>query len=304
LSRPGSRAKLPETKNHEEHALPDFPIVDSHVHLYDPALLPYHWLKNAPPINKRHLSEDYTAQTRPVVVEKLVFVEVDVEVGRHVDEARWVGELSKADKRVAGIVAAVPLERGRAIEPDLQVLSRLPLVKGVRRLIQHFVKEPGWCLQPDFIAGMKLLPQYGLTFDLCILHPQFGDMLELVRRCPEVTFMLDHIGKPGIKEGIREPWWRQMRELAGMPNVVCKLSGVVTEADHSKWTYDEVAPYMTHTIECFGFDRVAFGGDWPVSELAARYPEWVGVVDRVTAGASRSDLDKLYRETAIRFYRL
>ncbi|MEO8669229.1 MAG: amidohydrolase family protein [Bauldia sp.] len=284
--------------------MPNFPIVDAHVHIYDPAALPYHWLKNAPAINKAHLPADYTRLTAPVVVEKYVFAEVDVEVGRHVDEANWVAEQAKADKRIAGIVASVPLERGKAVEADLAVLAKMPLVKSIRRLMQHFVDQPGWCLQPGFVEGMKLLPKYGLSFDLCILHPQMADTIELVRRCPEVSFILDHIGKPGIKANLREPWWSQMKELASLPNVICKVSGVVTEDDHKAWTYDRVAPYVARSIECFGFDRVAFGGDWPVLELASTYPRWVEVVDRVTAGSSEADLRNLYRDNAIRFYRL
>lgn len=284
--------------------MPDFPIVDCHVHLFDPAVLPYHWLANAPAINKRHLPQDYTEQTRPVVVDKYVFVEVDVEVGRHVDEARWVADLGKADKRLGGIVAAVPLERGKAIEPDLAALAKIPLVKGVRRLIQNFANQPGWCLQPGFVEAVKLLPKYGFTFDLCIFHLQMADTIELVRRCPEVSFMLDHIGKPGVKANLREPWWSQIRDLARLPNVICKISGVVTEDDHKSWTYDRVAPYIAHAIESFGPDRVAFGGDWPVNELAAPYPDWVEVVDRVAAGMPAADLQKLYRDNAIGFYRL
>jgi L-fuconolactonase len=288
----------------EEERLPDFPIVDSHVHIYDPANLPYHWLKNAPAINQAYLPDDFTRLTHPIAIDKYVFVEVDVEVGRHVDEARWVSEVAKSDARLGGIVASVPIERGRAIESDLAALAKLPLVKGVRRLIQAYADQPGWCLQPSVVEGMRLLPKYGFSFDLCIFHSQMADTIELVRRCPEVGFMLDHIGKPGIKANIREPWWRQMRELAALPNVVCKISGVVNEDDHKTWTYERVAPYIAHAIECFGADRVAYGGDWPVLELAATYPTWVGVVDRVTAGMPRADLEKLYRANAIRFYRL
>jgi L-fuconolactonase len=284
--------------------LPDFPIVDSHVHLFDPAGLPYHWLAGAPAINKRHMPEDYTQQTSPVAVDKYVFVEVDVEIGRHIDEARWVSALQSADKRLAGIVAAVPLERGKSVEPDLAALAKIPQVKGVRRLIQNFLSEPGWCLRPGFIEAMRLLPKYGLSFDLCIYHPQMADAIELVRRCPEVSFILDHIGKPGIKANLREPWWSQIVELAKLPNVICKISGVVTEVDPKTWSYERVGPYVARAIEAFGPDRVAFGGDWPVNELAARYPRWVEVVDRVTAGMPAGDLKKLYRENAIRFYRL
>ena len=113
-----------------------------------------------------------------------------------------------------------------------------------------------------------------------------------------------HIGKPGIKGNIRDPWWRQMNELAGLPNVLCKISGVVTEADHARWTEAEVAPYIAHAIDCFGFDRVVYGGDWPVSELASTYRRWVDLVDSVVAGASETERRKLYRDNAIAFYRL
>jgi L-fuconolactonase len=116
--------------------------------------------------------------------------------------------------------------------------------------------------------------------------------------------VLDHIGKPQIKAGIREPWWSEIAELAAQPNVVCKISGVVTEADHQAWTYDQVAPYMARAIECFGFDRCMFGSDWPVSELAITFAGWVDLVDRVTTGASQDELKKLYRDTAMQFYRL
>ena len=284
--------------------MPDFPIVDAHVHIYDPTRLNYPWMKDAPLLNKPHLPSYYRERSAPVTIDKFVFVEVDVAPGANLDEARWVSETAKSDPRLQAIVAAAPLEKGKAVEDDIAALSRLPLVRAVRRLIQHHVTEPGWCLRPAFVEGVKLLGKYKLGFDICILHPQLADAIELVRRCPEVNFILDHIGKPGIKAGIREPWWQQMRELAALPNVVCKISGVVTEADHKNWTYDQVAPYVAHSIECFGYDRCAFGSDWSVSELAVRYADWVALVDRVTAGESRENLQKLYRDTAIRFYRL
>ena len=181
----------------------------------------------------------------------------------------------------------------------------MPLVKGVRRLIQALCRSAR--LVPaavGFIEGIRLLPKYGFSFDLCIFHSQMADTIELVRRCPEVSFILDHIGKPGIKANIREPWWRQMRELASLPNVICKISGVVNEDDHKTWTYDRVAPYIAHAIECFGRIGSPYGGDWPVARAGGELSDWVDVVDRVTAGSSSADLHKLYRTNAIRFYRL
>jgi L-fuconolactonase len=283
--------------------LPDFPIVDAHVHLYDPEYLSYPWMKDAPLLKKLHDTAYYSERSAPVKVEKIVFIEVDVADGSHIDEAHWVEEQAKGDSRVQGIVASAPLERGLAIEGDIAALARLPHVRAIRRLIQNF-PEPGWCLKPGFVEAVKLLPRYGLGFDLCIYHPQMRDTIELVSRCPEVSFILDHIGKPGIKAGIREPWWQEIEELSQLPNVVCKVSGVVTEADHRNWTYDQVAPYISRAIEVFGFARCAFGSDWPVSELATTYADWVAVVDRITAGASRAELEDLYRNTATRFYRL
>ncbi len=284
--------------------MPDFPLVDAHVHLYDPDALDYPWMRSEPMLNTPHGSAEYTAAIGGVAVDKLVFVEVDAAGGRHLDEAVWIELAARNDARVQAIVASMPLEMGAAAEPDIAAFARMPLARGVRRLIQAHADEPGWCLQPEFVAGVRLLAKYELGFEICIFHRQMGDAIELVRRCPQVRFILDHIGKPGIREGVREPWWSQMRELAGLPNVICKVSGVVTEADHRAWTYDQVAPYVAHAIDCFGFDRVAFGGDWPVVELATRYADWVALVDRVTAGTAEEDLRKLYRDTAIAYYRL
>ncbi len=284
--------------------MPDFPLIDAHVHLYDPDALPYPWMAAEPMLNSRHGPAEYTAALGGVAVDRLVFVEVDAAPGRHLDEALWVEAAARDDGRVQGIVASMPLEMGAAAEPDIAAFASMPHARAVRRLIQGHASEPGWCLQPDFIAGVRLLAKYDLGFEICIYHQQMADAIELVGRCPEVRFILDHIGKPGIKDGRFEPWASQMRALAALPNVACKVSGVVTEADHRTWTYDRVAPYVAHAIEAFGFDRCAFGGDWPVMELATRYPDWVAVVDRVTAGASAAELNELYRDTAIAWYRL
>ena len=292
-------------RKYREAALPDFPIVDAHVHLYDPEYLTYPWMKGAPLLNKLHDTAYYSERSAPVKIDKLVFVEVDVADGSQVEEARWVEDQAKSDSRVQGLVVSAPLERGpAAVEADIAAMARLPHVRAVRRLIQDHVAEPGWCLRPDFVEAVKLLPRYGLGFDICIYHPQMRDAIELVSRCPEVSFILDHIGKPGIKAGTREPWWQEIAEMAQLPNVVCKISGVVTEADHQSWTYDQIAPYVSRVLEVFGFGRCAFGSDWPVSEQATTYADWVAVVDRITAGASRAELEGLYRDTATRFYRL
>jgi L-fuconolactonase len=284
--------------------MPKFPIVDSHVHLYDPAVLPYSWMKNRPKLNRRYDLSDFDRARGPVEVEKIVFAEVWTDMwGGHVEEAKWVAALAREDKRLAGIVAAAPVEHGSRVAKDLEALTAIPGVVGIRRLIE-VEADGGFCLEPGFIEGVRLLPKFGLSFDICVKHWQFVFALELARRCPEVTFILDHIGKPGIRHGLWEPWKSQMREMARLPNVFCKVSGVITEADHAHWTKEEVKPYVAHTIECFGFDRSMYGSDWTVSELTHEYPAWVAILDEVVAGASAEEQRKLWHDNAIRIYRL
>ena len=283
--------------------MPGFPIVDAHVHLYDPAWLRYSWLESRPAINRPHGLRQFDEERLPVVVDGIVFVEVGVDKGLHLAEAAWAQERADKDARLAAIIAHAPVERGAAVETDLERLQRNRSLRGVRRLIE-IEADGGICLEPGFIEGVKRVGRHGLTFDLCVRHWQLVFAIELVRRCPEVTFVLDHIGKPGIRHGLVEPWQSQIAELARLPNLVCKLSGVVTEVDHDDWTKDQLRPYLDHAIACFGFDRLMFGSDWPVSKLTHAYPDWVAIIDETIAGCSEAEALALYRETARRTYRL
>jgi len=284
-------------------AVPDFPIIDSHVHLTDPKRLGYAWTKNAPSLNRQVLPNDLMKAAAPVRIEKFVFVEVDVDFPQHVAEAQWVDGLAQGDPRLAGMVAALPLEQGKAVEAELDKLLHCKTLRGIRRLIQN-QPDPDFCIRPDFVEGVKLLAAPNLVFDICIFHHHLPNAIKLVQQCPEVRFVLDHIGKPGIKAGISEPWRQHMKELAGLPNVTCKISGVTTEADHKSWTREQLKPYIAHAIESFGFQRVMYGGDWHVSELAGTYRQWVEVLDWVIEGATPAEKRKLYRDNAIRVYRL
>jgi L-fuconolactonase len=201
------------------------------------------------------------------------------------------------------MVAALPLERGKAVEAELDALLELKTLRSVRRLIQNQA-DPDFCIKPDFVAGLKLLGKRDIAFDICVFHHHLPNVIKMVRACPEVRFVLDHIGKPAIKAGEIDPWRRDMKELAAQPNVTCKISGVTTEADHKTWTREQLKPYIAHAIETFGFNRSMYGGDWHVMELAGTYPQWVEIVDWVIAGASKDEKRALYRDTAIQFYRL
>ena len=281
----------------------DFPFIDSHVHLLDQKRFGYAWASGAPALKRDWTPDDLAASARPYTIEGFVFVEVDVDMPQYLDEADWLESLAKRDKRVLGGVACLPLERGKAIEPEIARIAKLGIIRGVRRLIQN-QPAPEYALMPDFLDALKLLPKYNLSFDICIFHHQLPNTLEMVRRCPEVAFILDHIAKPGIKAGLKDAWRQHMREIAELPNVVCKLSGVTTEADHKSWTREQLRPYIDHVVECFGPDRILYGGDWPVSELAGSYGQWLETLDWATQDFSKPEKHKLFRDNAIKAYRL
>ena len=176
-------------------------------------------------------------------------------------------------------------------------------MRGIRRIIQ-FEDDIEFCLRPDFIRGVHLLPRHGLTFDICINHVQMANTIRMVERCPDVTFILDHIGKPDIKNQVFDPWKDEIRTLSEFPNVWCKMSGLVCEADTEHWTRDHLRPYIDHVLDCFGFDRTMFGGDWPVVLLASELTRWIETLEWAVSGCSEEELRKLFRDNAIELYRL
>lgn len=284
--------------------MPEFPIIDAHVHLWEPTRFRIAWLDSTPLLNKPFGLAEYTEATQGVTVEGFVYLEVDVNPAYALLEARHIVALAEQDARIMGIVPFAPLEDGDAIRSYLDALVNLgPMIKGIRRLTQA-EPDPEFCLQPGFIRGAQLLPEYGLSCDLCCMFRQLGPTVELVRRCPETSFILDHIAKPNIRGGQMSPWKEQMAELASLPNVVCKISGVVTETEHDDWTVDEIAPYVLHALDVFGEDRVVFGSDWPVVLQAAPHQRWVETLDGITAEWSPAAKRKLWAENARRFYRI
>ncbi|MCZ6635969.1 MAG: amidohydrolase family protein [bacterium] len=279
-----------------------FPIVDTHVHLWDPSHIHYAWLDGVEVLNRSFLPKDFREHCGPVEVERIVFLECDCGTDQAQAEADWVTSLAQEDPRIQGLVLHAPLELGDGARDELDVLSENGLVKGIRRLIQS--ESMDFCLDPDFVRGVQLLPDYGFSFDLCIVYPQLKNTIQLVQQCPNVQFILDHIGKPDIKNHIMEPWKTEIEELAGLPNVWCKVSGLVTEADMDHWEPAHLRPYIDHVVASFGFDRVIFGGDWPVVYQACEYPDWVETLEEAVSGCSEAELRKLFYDNAMAFYRL
>ena len=284
--------------------MPLGPIVDSHVHLWDPTRFRMPWLDNNERIGRPFLQADYREHTAGLDVEGIVYLQVEVSPAYALLEAKWVADLPAEPLPVLGIVPWAPLEDGDCARSFLDAMTAIdPRIKSIRRLIQD-EPDDDFCVRPGFIRGVQILPEYDLSFDICVYHRHLKNTITLVRACPNVNFVLDHIGKPDIKAGLLDPWRDEIRELASFPNVMCKLSGVVTEADKDQWTTADVAPYIEHIVEQFGEDRVMFGGDWPVVLMASPYRRWAATLDEVTAGLSNDAKRKLWNTNARTFYRL
>jgi L-fuconolactonase len=303
LSRPWAHIATPNAADVQGHSMPDFAIVDTHLHLWDPVVLRYPWLDGVPALNRPFLLDDYRRACDGVAVEAMVFLQCEADVAAFEAEADWVAGQALMDPRIKALVPWAPLEKGRAVEADLRRLSRHGIVRGIRRIIQ-FEPDVDFCLRPLFVEGVRTLRDFDLAFDICIDHRHLANTIRFASQLPEVAMVLDHIGKPGIKAGLMEPWRDEIRTLAALPHVHCKISGVATEADHTAWTEADLRRYIDVAIDAFGFDRIMFGGDWPVATQATGLTQWVALLDRALAGVPATHCRKFWRDNAVSFYRL
>jgi L-fuconolactonase len=289
--------------------VPNFPIVDTHLHIWDPARLDYAWIKGNPLFDRPYHVEDYARDLGDVEVEAMVFLECyadfDAAGGQYLEEVAFVEEEAKRDPRLLAIVPMAPLEKGSGAEPILaEMAEKHPMVRGIRRIVE-FDKDPrALTLSEGFIEGVNLLGRFGMHFEINVNHTQMDIVRAFVKRIPDVPMILDHCGKPGIAEGAIEQYRADVKELARHPNLWIKLSDLPVEADHQRWTEDDLAPFIDATIESFGVDRTIYAGDYPVCLQATTLPRWVEVLDRALAGLSEADLRKIYRDNANAFYRL
>jgi L-fuconolactonase len=233
----------------------------------------------------------------------IVFVEAGADGGHARAEVEWVSGLATHEPRLAAIVAQVAVDRGAETEAALSALAGHPRVRGVRHNFQD-QPELDFCLRPAFVEGVRRVGEHGWTFDLCVRSRQLPACVELVRACPGTSFVLDHAGKPDIRGGALDPWRAHIAALARLPNVTCKLSGLVTEADPGTWTPAALRPYVDHLLGCLGADRLLFGSDWPVVKLGASYRRWLEVALELLDARPAGERAAVLRDNAARVYRL
>jgi L-fuconolactonase len=289
--------------------MPSFPIIDTHLHLWDPARGSYSWQRGNALLDRPYHVEDYRKASEGVGVEAMVFVECHVDdrpgLGQYIKEIEFAEDEAKRDPSIRAIVAKAPLERGEGVEPILEeMVERFPSLRGIRR-IPEFEPDPrAFILNARFLDGVRLLKKFGLHFELNVNYTQMDDALEFLQRVPDVPIVLDHCGKPGIRGGYIDIFRRHMEAVAAHPNVVCKLSDLPVEASWGGWTEADLKPFIETTIEAFGIQRVMYGGDWPVCLQATSLQRWVEVLDKTLNGLSQTELRMLYHDNANHFYRI
>jgi L-fuconolactonase len=284
--------------------MPDFPIVDAHLHLWDTERFPWPSLDKTPTLNRSISLDELTQDTQGVPIAQFVYVQGEVAPPFAALETSWVVELAGRDPRIDAIVAWAPLEYGDKARPLVQTLVDIDSrVKGIRRITQ-FEPDTAYCLQPGFIRGCQMLRDFGLLGELCVDHTQLANTTELIRRCPETNFVLDHIAKPNIKLHLREPWWQEIQDMAELPNVVCKVSEVANQADLENWTTEDLQPYIERVLEVFGEDRVMYGAGYPIVLLTGTYQRWYATIEQITSGLSDQAKHKFWADNARRVYGL
>lgn len=278
----------------------EIPITDTHVHLWDLSEMDYPWLKGAgAPLERNFLLPDYHAAIEGAPVSKMVFVECARLPEQYLQEVDWVMEQAKKEKRIKGMVAYFPLEKGEGGQKDLETLSEREIVKGIRKGVSpELMADSGFC------HAVKMLSGLGLSYDLNISPPLMKDAFTFAKKFPGLLFVLDHVGNPDIMEGQYREWAKYMRAFSELDNVTCKISGMITKADPQKWTVDDLRPYFDHVMEVFGSDRVMYGGDWPVVLRAGSYLKWISTFMNLSENLSIEEKRKLYYLNAERIYRI
>ncbi|MFD8984758.1 amidohydrolase family protein [Streptomyces sp. NPDC059564] len=278
-------------------------IVDAHHHVWDLSVRDQDWITGPElaPLRRDFSLVDLAPEARAAGVTATVLVQT-ITVPEETPE--FLATAARSDL-VAGVVGWTDLT-----VPDVaDTLAGLRAGPGGEHLVgmRHQVQgepDPRWLVRQEALRGLTAIAEAGLVYDLVVKPHQLAAAVEAAQRLPGLTFVLDHLGKPPIASGELAPWAEQIRRLAALPNTVCKLSGMVTEADWGSWTVDDLRPYADTVLDAFGPGRLMFGSDWPVCRLAATYAEVLAAADRVTVELSPAERRDVFTGTAVRTYGL
>ena len=274
--------------------------IDAHHHFWRYSPTEYEWISDAMAVLRRdYLPEDLRREASAVGIDGVV----SVQARQTIQETDWLLELAEQNADfIRGVVGWVPLV-SENVGRDLARYAGRAKLKAVRHVLQDEADDD-YMLRDDFNRGVALLKDFGLRYDILIFERQLPQAIRLVDRHPTQTFILDHIAKPRVRDGAIAPWRENLKELAQRPNVYCKLSGIVTEADHRTWTPQQLRPYMDVALEAFGSRRLMFGSDWPVCILACGYRRWHQIAREFASMLTPDEQDRIFTETTIEAYGL
>lgn len=272
--------------------------IDAHQHFWRYQAEAYRWIDDDMCILRRDF---LPADLQPLLAAAGVDGTVVVQARQSLAETDWLLGLADAYAFIHGVVGWVPL-MAADVDGSLERLAAHPALKAVRHVMQG--APEGAMLRNDFNCGVARLAAHRLAYDILIYEQQLPEAILFVDRHPGQRFVLDHCAKPRIAAGELEPWRTQIRELARRPNVACKLSGLVTEADVRRWTEAHLRPFIDTVLEAFGPRRILFGSDWPVCRLACDYGCWHDMVARTLATLSVDEQQAIWGDNAREIYNL
>jgi L-fuconolactonase len=309
------------TSNHakgNQVASGDIPIIDCHQHLWDLSKFELNWIKPGTLLGRSYVMADYLAAIEGTGIKRAIYMEVDVDPSQQQAEAEHLIEICKSG--TAPTTAAVVSGRPAADNFAAYVgqFKNSPYVKGIRQVLHGSSTPAGYCLDENFVRGIRLLGELGLSFDLCLRPNELADGAKLAELCPDTRFIVDHCGNADPKAFMKSSdsrlsdvhidhdantWRRDIERLAARPNVICKISGIVARVP-KEWSADDFAPIVNHCLDAFGDRRVVFGGDWPVCLNGAPLHEWISALKQIVATRPTAAQRQLLYDNAARLYRL
>ncbi|QDT65483.1 amidohydrolase family protein [Calycomorphotria hydatis] len=276
-------------------------VIDSHHHLWqrrEP--FDYSWLESPElkPINRDFLPDDL----KPLIQQVDVDCTIVVQTQHDVRENDWALGLADKHEFIAGVVGWVDLA-SEECEDQLLKFCEHPKAVGIRHVTQD---EPNddYIVQPDILRGLKTLQKHGVPFDLLFYVKHLNHAQTLAAELPDLPMVIDHLSKPVIKEQRFDTWLDDFRAASRFPNIYCKLSGMITEADWQNWSPKDLKPYVGYALDFFGPERCMFGSDWPVCLLAGSYVDVKGALEELTGDLSVTEKEAIFGKTAANFYRL
>ena len=274
-------------------------IIDSHQHFWQVGHFDYPWMSADVDV----LYRDYLPEAlEPVLKENGVSKTVLVQASNSLAETYWLLGLAERHQFIAGVVGWVDLTDPE-LETELEVLTANVAFKGVRHLVES---EPAddWLVQPKVLEGLRILAKHHVTYDLLVHTRHLKHVKTVAESCPDLRLVIDHMAKPPIASGEVDEWARELKDVAAYPKIFCKLSGLVTEANLTTWSKDDLRPFVDRALESFGPQRMMFGSDWPVSLLAASYDQVLDSFQSLLQDLNEQERARIFDDNASEFYQL